>query len=121
MNNHFRCRKSCDFSIKCAWLLNAFYDLNAESKSRGGQLMCTILNEHYKQGSNEPAPLGSFNLLTKKTHCRSRSDSSMVNTNGIQIGKLTLICIIYFYLKLLAFNSKIIMSNTCTVKILYYL
>ncbi|CAI6367938.1 unnamed protein product [Macrosiphum euphorbiae] len=80
-----RCRKSCDFSIKCAWLLNAFHDLNAESKSRGGQLISTILNEHYKQGPSEPTSLDSFNLLTKKTHCRSRSDSSMVNLNGIQI------------------------------------
>lgn len=97
MNNDFRCRKSCDFSIKCAWLLNAFYDLNAESKSRGGQLICTILNEHYKQGPNEATSLSSFNLLTKKTHCRSRSDSSMVNINGIQIGKINLSCTYYFF------------------------
>lgn len=87
MKYNFRCRKSCDFSIKCAWLLNAFHDLNVESKSRDSQLINTILNEHYKQGLNEPAYLDSFNLLNKKTHCRSRSDSSMVNLNGIQIGK----------------------------------
>lgn len=87
MKYNFRCRKSCDFSIKCAWLLNAFHDLNVELKSRGGHLISTILNEHYKQGTNDPTYLDSFNLLTKKTHCRSRSDSSMVNLNGIQIGK----------------------------------
>lgn len=87
INIDFRCRKSCDFSIKCAWLLNAFHDLNSESKSKGGQLISTILNEHYKQGPNEPTPIDSFNILSKKTHCRSRSDSSMVNFNGIQISK----------------------------------
>lgn len=86
MDNNFRCRKSCDFSIKCAWLLNAFHDLTVESKSRGGQLISTILNEHYRQEPNEPNSLDSFNLLTKKTHCRSRSDSSMVNLNGFQLG-----------------------------------
>ncbi|XP_050437410.1 phosphatidylinositol 4-kinase beta isoform X2 [Adelges cooleyi] len=80
-----RCCKSCDFSIKCAWLLNAFNDLNIKTKSRSGQLINTILNEHYKQRPNEKTSLDSFNLLTKKTHCRSRSDSSMVNLNGIQI------------------------------------
>ncbi|XP_050535313.1 phosphatidylinositol 4-kinase beta isoform X2 [Daktulosphaira vitifoliae] len=80
-----RCRKSCNFSIKCAWLLNAFNVTNVKNKSHGGQLITTILNEHYKQGQNEKSNFESMNLLTKKTHCRSRSDSSMVNFSGIQI------------------------------------
>lgn len=57
-----------------------------KNKSQSGQLITTILNEQYKYGLNEKPNFESINLLTKKTHCRSRSDSSMVNLSGIQIG-----------------------------------
>ncbi|XP_032670771.1 phosphatidylinositol 4-kinase beta isoform X1 [Odontomachus brunneus] len=90
-----RCRQSADFSLKCAWLLDAYSSdahLPSKKKSHGTKLKNLILSDELRPKGNEsrkqrivglqvpaPPPLPSTQNLTspnKKTHQRSQSDAT---------------------------------------------
>ncbi|KAG5345347.1 PI4KB kinase, partial [Acromyrmex heyeri] len=90
-----RCRQSADFSLKCAWLLDAYSSdahLPSKKKSHGTKLKNLILSDELRPKGNEgrkqrvaglqvpaPSPLPSTQTLTspnKKTHQRSQSDAT---------------------------------------------
>ncbi|XP_076162657.1 phosphatidylinositol 4-kinase beta fwd [Ptiloglossa arizonensis] len=90
-----RCRQSADFSLKCAWLLDAYSSdahLPSKKKSHGTKLKNLILSdelrpkgiENKKQritGLQIPAPTSlttvqSVTSPNKKTHQRSQSDAT---------------------------------------------
>ncbi|XP_012266623.2 phosphatidylinositol 4-kinase beta [Athalia rosae] len=91
-----RCRKSADFSLKCAWLLDAYSSdahLPSKKKSHGTKLKNLILSDELRPKENEsnrrqricgqqvplPPPLPSIQFITspnKKTHQRSQSDAT---------------------------------------------
>ncbi|KAL6448919.1 hypothetical protein ACFW04_000577 [Cataglyphis niger] len=90
-----RCRQSADFSLKCAWLLDAYSSdahLPSKKKSHGTKLKNLILSDELRPKGNEnrkqrvaglqvpaPSPLPSAQNLTspnKKTHQRSQSDAT---------------------------------------------
>lgn len=91
----YRCRQSADFSLKCAWLLDAYSSdahLPSKKKSHGTKLKNLILSDELRPKGNEgrkqrvaglqvpaPSPLPSAQNLTspnKKTHQRSQSDAT---------------------------------------------
>lgn len=89
-----RCRQSADFSLKCAWLLDAYSSdahLPSKKKSHGTKLKNLILSDELRPKGNEgrkqrmaglqaaPPPLPSMQTITspnKKTHQRSQSDAT---------------------------------------------
>ncbi|XP_015606291.1 phosphatidylinositol 4-kinase beta isoform X2 [Cephus cinctus] len=91
-----RCRQSADFSLKCAWLLDAYSSdahLPSKKKSHGTKLKNLILSDELRPKANEamrkqrvtglhvptPPPLPSTQIATspnKKTHQRSQSDAT---------------------------------------------
>ncbi|XP_033340009.1 phosphatidylinositol 4-kinase beta fwd isoform X2 [Megalopta genalis] len=90
-----RCRQSADFSLKCAWLLDAYSSdahLPSKKKSHGTKLKNLILSdelrpkgyEHRKHrvaGLQTPTPpslttMQSITSPNKKTHQRSQSDAT---------------------------------------------
>ncbi|XP_076234954.1 phosphatidylinositol 4-kinase beta fwd [Calliopsis andreniformis] len=90
-----RCRQSADFSLKCAWLLDAYSSdahLPSKKKSHGTKLKNLILSDELRPKGNEnkkqrvaglqnptPLPLISMQNITspnKKTHQRSQSDAT---------------------------------------------
>lgn len=89
-----RCRQSADFSLKCAWLLDAYSSdahLPSKKKSHGTKLKNLILSDELRPKGNEnkkrvtglqtPAPLSLIPMQNitspnKKTHQRSQSDAS---------------------------------------------
>ncbi|XP_012271347.1 phosphatidylinositol 4-kinase beta [Orussus abietinus] len=91
-----RCRQSADFSLKCAWLLDAYSSdahLPSKKKSHGTKLKNLILSDELRPKGNEtakkqrilglqvpvPPPLPIPQLVTspnKKTHQRSQSDAT---------------------------------------------
>nr|XP_003700189.1 PREDICTED: phosphatidylinositol 4-kinase beta [Megachile rotundata]XP_012152954.1 PREDICTED: phosphatidylinositol 4-kinase beta [Megachile rotundata] len=89
-----RCRQSADFSLKCAWLLDAYSSdahLPSKKKSHGTKLKNLILSDELRPKGNEnrkrvvglqtpaPPPLSSMQSVTspnKKTHQRSQSDAT---------------------------------------------
>ncbi|KOC64057.1 Phosphatidylinositol 4-kinase beta [Habropoda laboriosa] len=89
-----RCRQSADFSLKCAWLLDAYSSdahLPSKKKSHGTKLKNLILSDELRPKGNEnkkrvtglqtPAPLPlipmqSVTSPNKKTHQRSQSDAT---------------------------------------------
>lgn len=91
----YRCRQSADFSLKCAWLLDAYSadaHLPSKKKSHGTKLKNLILSDELRPKGNEnkkqrvaglqtpaPPPLISMQSVTspnKKTHQRSQSDAT---------------------------------------------
>ncbi len=80
-----RCRQSVDFSLRCAWLLEAYAPSSLESKrnrSHGTKLKNLILTGELvpkNNKSNKPPPSSSSSATThRKTHVRSRSDASAI-------------------------------------------
>ncbi|OAD59503.1 Phosphatidylinositol 4-kinase beta [Eufriesea mexicana] len=89
-----RCRQSADFSLKCAWLLDAYSSdahLPSKKKSHGTKLKNLILSDELRPKGNEnkkrivglqtstPPLLTSMQNITspnKKTHQRSQSDAT---------------------------------------------
>ncbi|XP_054002109.1 phosphatidylinositol 4-kinase beta [Hylaeus anthracinus] len=90
-----RCRQSADFSLKCAWLLDAYSSdahLPSKKKSHGTKLKNLILSDELRPKGNEnkkqrvaglqaplPALLTTVLSVTspnKKTHQRSQSDAT---------------------------------------------
>ncbi|CAK9815833.1 Phosphatidylinositol 4-kinase beta [Anthophora quadrimaculata] len=89
-----RCRQSADFSLKCAWLLDAYSSdahLPSKKKSHGTKLKNLILSDELRPKGNEnkkrvtglqtpaPPPLIPMQSVTspnKKTHQRSQSDAT---------------------------------------------
>ncbi|KAJ1522314.1 hypothetical protein ONE63_002611 [Megalurothrips usitatus] len=98
-----RCRQSADFSLKCAWLLEAYCSdapVPSKKKSHGTKLKSAILSDQYRPNPQErrsrpsvvgsvldssqvplPPPLpplcvSSLTSSSKKTHQRSRSDAT---------------------------------------------
>ncbi|XP_033363401.1 phosphatidylinositol 4-kinase beta [Bombus vosnesenskii] len=89
-----RCRQSADFSLKCAWLLDAYSSdahLPSKKKSHGTKLKNLILSDELRPKGNEnkkrvtglqaPAPpaltpMQSITSPNKKTHQRSQSDAT---------------------------------------------
>ncbi|XP_043274249.1 phosphatidylinositol 4-kinase beta isoform X2 [Venturia canescens] len=91
-----RCRGSADFSLKCAWLLDAYSSdalLPSKKKSHGTKLKNLILSDELRPKGNQtirkqkllglqvplPPPLPSAQSVTspiKKTHQRSQSDAT---------------------------------------------
>lgn len=91
-----RCRQSADFSLKCAWLLDAYSSdahLPSKKKSHGTKLKNLILSDELRPKGNAgwrkhrasglqvppPPPLPSAQCVTspnKKTHQRSQSDAT---------------------------------------------
>lgn len=96
-----RCRKSVDFSLKCAWLLDAYSsDASVPSKKKphGVKLMNLILSDELRpRDQRMTSSLNSTaceklcvpTLPSKKTHQRSRSDASTL-TKTSSVGKLSL-------------------------------
>nr|XP_023015860.1 phosphatidylinositol 4-kinase beta isoform X3 [Leptinotarsa decemlineata] len=85
-----RCRKSIDFSLKCAWLLDAFSSdasLPTKKKPHGVKLRNLILSDELRP-KNQSMMTTSLNLsssnneklsvpsMVKKSHQRSQSDAS---------------------------------------------
>lgn len=97
-----RCRESVDFSLKCSWLLDAYSSdaaLSTKKKSHGTKLKNLILSgvlkprdseqgcrriSRVKEGTgnsllpSSPPPQGQV----KRTHHRSRSDASAINSQS---------------------------------------
>ncbi|XP_034230043.1 phosphatidylinositol 4-kinase beta [Thrips palmi] len=94
-----RCRQSADFSLKCAWLLEAYCSdapVPSKKKSHGTKLKSAILADQYRPNAQErrsrpsvvdatqvplPPPLppmcvSNVTYSGKKTHQRSRSDAT---------------------------------------------
>ncbi|KAG7208123.1 hypothetical protein KM043_009694 [Ampulex compressa] len=90
-----RCRQSADFSLKCAWLLDAYSSdahVPSKKKSHGTKLKNLILSDELRPKGNEarkqrttglqvpaPPPLPIMQSVTspnKKTHQRSQSDAT---------------------------------------------
>ncbi|XP_011503773.1 PREDICTED: phosphatidylinositol 4-kinase beta [Ceratosolen solmsi marchali] len=86
-----RCRHSVDFSLKCAWLLDAYSSdahLPSKKESHGPKLKNLILSDELRpKGKNRPigfqVPLASSLSIiqtvpspNKKTHQRSQSDAT---------------------------------------------
>ncbi|XP_022919444.1 phosphatidylinositol 4-kinase beta [Onthophagus taurus] len=86
-----RCRKSVDFSLKCAWLLDAYSSdasISTKKKPLGIKLRNLILSEELRpkgQKISNPIPpqiescittLTTSTLTIKKAHHRSQSDAS---------------------------------------------
>ncbi|XP_046990426.1 phosphatidylinositol 4-kinase beta isoform X1 [Schistocerca americana] len=111
-----RCRKSADFSLKCAWLLDAYSSdahLPSKKKSHGTKLRNHILSDELRPRGHQqhkpdqpttvppppPPPLPLPLSVAKKTHQRSRSDAtglfqsckrmlSSGSTNKVSLGDL---------------------------------
>ncbi|EEZ97712.1 phosphatidylinositol 4-kinase beta isoform X2 [Tribolium castaneum] len=84
-----RCRKSIDFSLKCAWLLDAYSsDASVPSKKKplGIKLRNLILSDELRPKDHKTPIMVSttFSTLhsttTKKSHQRSQSDASALGT-----------------------------------------
>ena len=84
-----RCRKSVDFSLKCAWLLDAYSSdasLPSKKKPLGVKLRNLILSDELRpkdhrmtssfNGNITCDKLPSASQTSKKTHQRSQSDAS---------------------------------------------
>lgn len=102
----FRCRKSVDFSLKCAWLLDAYSSdasLPLKRKPHGVKLRNLILSDELRpknhkmttslNTTSDKLAIPSITPL-KKTHQRSQSDASallsMTRSNGVSSNKLCL-------------------------------
>ncbi|KAF7992355.1 hypothetical protein HCN44_001680 [Aphidius gifuensis] len=114
----YRCRNAADFSLKCAWLLDAYSSdahLPSKKKSHGTKLKNLILSDELRRnrlrgidmakknkiGYNAPLPppLPPTQLITspnKKTHQRSQSDATGLfqslrrSNSGVIINKISL-------------------------------
>ncbi|XP_044262137.1 phosphatidylinositol 4-kinase beta [Tribolium madens] len=82
-----RCRKSIDFSLKCAWLLDAYSsDASVPSKKKplGIKLRNLILSDELRPKDHKTPIITTFTTLhsstTKKSHQRSQSDASALGT-----------------------------------------
>lgn len=84
-----RCRASVDFSLQCAWLLEAYNPVNHEPAKRhrnhGAKLKNLIVSgelipQHQKTGFIKPNLPGKM----KKTHIRSRSDASALIPSSVR-------------------------------------
>ena len=78
-----RCRNSVDFSLQCAWLLEAYTptDLAKKNRSHGSKLKNLILSgelvpKEMSDMSNHHKKLLNVPHHHKRTHIRSRSDAS---------------------------------------------
>ena len=106
-----RCRQSVDFSLQCAWLLEAYSPANSDSlakrhRSHSTKLKNLILSGELvpKESSNETSTTATSNLTKKisttsskqpnllsshshhqpkRTHMRSRSDASALISSGM--------------------------------------
>ncbi|XP_018323241.1 phosphatidylinositol 4-kinase beta isoform X2 [Agrilus planipennis] len=102
-----RCRKSVDFSLKCAWLLDAY---NAESsvpctkKSHSVKLKNRILSDELRPLPSEPSTstvktnverflLANHPNHGRKTHQRSQSDASPLICNAKDKNGSTRLCL----------------------------
>lgn len=97
----FRCRKSVDFSVKCAWLLNAYSsDASVPSKKKplGIKLRNLILSDELRPKDQKMTT--SLNITCdklaipshiplKKTHQRSQSDASALPSHTRTLGDLS--------------------------------
>ena len=82
-----RCRTSVDFSLQCAWLLEAYTPIGLEgkkSRSHGSKLKNLILSGELvpKEMSENCKKLLNTNSQHKRTHIRSRSDASALIASG---------------------------------------
>ena len=81
-----RCRNSVDFSLQCAWLLEAYTptDLAKKNRSHGSKLKNLILSGELVP--KEMSDMSNKKLLNvphhKRTHIRSRSDASALIASG---------------------------------------
>lgn len=76
----YRCRKSVDFSLKCAWLLDA-YNYNADefySSNGNKKIQLNLMKELYPKKEKKIKNTLDLELLSpiKKTHHRSQSDAT---------------------------------------------
>lgn len=86
----YRCQKAVDFSLKCAWLLEAFsYNMDIFKQNSGKRTHLLLMKELYPKHERRQV----FNLdgavkpnlasPIKKTHFRSQSDATgMLNATG---------------------------------------
>ena len=93
-----RCRQSVDFSLQCAWLLEAYSPpassegLNKKNRSHGSKLKNLILsgelvpknnNDNKKETIKTAKQEQQHNTHHKRTHIRSRSDASaLISTSN---------------------------------------
>lgn len=110
LNSSFRCRKSVDFSLKCAWLLDAYSsDATTLSKKKplGEKLRALILSDELRPKNqrmttslnlnNDKFLLPNSVIPAKKTHQRSQSDASALlpgirksnTSNKLSLGDLS--------------------------------
>jgi hypothetical protein len=81
-----RCRKSIDFSLKCAWLLDAYSSdasLPSKKKPLGIKLRNLILSDELRPKDQKTPTITINDKLvpaTKKSHQRSQSDASALVT-----------------------------------------
>ena len=89
-----RCRNSVDFSLQCAWLLEAYTptDLAKKNRSHGSKLKNLILSgelvpKEMSDMSNHHKKLLNVPHHHKRTHIRSRSDASalIASSKGIVV------------------------------------
>lgn len=99
-----RCRKSVDFSLKCAWLLDAYSsDASVPSKKKphGIKLKNLILSDELRPRDQKMMTTSLYTTISltvptttttpsKKTHQRSQSDASALMTKTSSAGKLCL-------------------------------
>lgn len=114
-----RCRQSADFSLKCAWLLEAYCSdapVPSKKKSHGTKLKSAILSDQYRPYTQDrrsrPSVIGSGvdnhvplppplppvclnNIMTaaKKTHQRSRSDATGLIQSNRRVLGTTKVCL----------------------------
>ena len=81
-----RCRTSVDFSLQCAWLLEAYTPIGLEgkkSRSHGSKLKNLILSGELVPKEMSDRKLIVANSGHKRTHIRSRSDASaLISASG---------------------------------------
>ena len=100
-----RCRQSVDFSLQCAWLLEAYSPANSDSLAKrhrshstklknlilSGELVPKESNETTTNSTKKVSTSKQPNLLSshssshqpKRTHMRSRSDASALISSGM--------------------------------------
>lgn len=105
----FRCRESVDFSLKCAWLLDAYSSdaaVPSKKKPHGIKLKNLILSDELRPRNPKktitpltiattltlPPPPSAIATTTKKTHQRSQSDASALTTSK-NSGLAKLLCL----------------------------
>lgn len=100
-----RCRKSVDFSLKCAWLLDAYSSdasLPSKRKPLGIKLRNLILSDELRPKDHKMT--NSYNSATeklvvpavasvKKTHQRSQSDASALLPGIRKVNNCAKLCL----------------------------